>query len=263
MHWSDGSVNYAKLSDYTWTYKKNETLQAVFKSNSPVGPGGGGGGSGGGGGGGSGGGSMPGPVNGQQINNYVTNTLSGNNIYNNTPYGKWVNELPFSQDGLYRYEVNEATTVDIVNKEFEVVNIGFKKYLSNGIYRIIDSSGKGYYYLFDSNGIMQTGFKTLNGKIYYFEETGENKGAMVQGEKVINGILHKFNPDGSLIIENNILQVVNGLWFYLPSINKWEYYVQGLNGVTVKLTNGTFAIKDETQNFTNYEFDEFGFLKNN
>ena len=259
LYWNDGKANYAKLSDYTWEYKTNVTLKAIFKSDSPVVPPKGGGGSDSGGG--SGGSGPLGLLNKQEMG-YVINTLSGNNVYNKTPNGNWVSEKILNLIDFYRYEVNAVESTDIANKEFETISIGSKRYLSNGLYKIKNKEGRGYYYLFDSNGLMQTGFKVFNGKTYYFEETGDNKGAMVYGEKIINGILFKFNADGSLIQENSTLQVVAGFWLYHPQINRWEYYVNGIDGANVKLTNGTFAIKDESNNFTNYDFDEFGFLKN-
>lgn len=67
---------------------------------------------------------------------------------------------------------------------------------TNGLYLI--NSNK---YLFDSNGIMCTGwYLDLKGNIYYFYERGNNIGAMATGTVYIDGIRFTFNSNGVLIV---------------------------------------------------------------
>lgn len=67
---------------------------------------------------------------------------------------------------------------------------------TGGIYSINSSK-----YLFDSNGIMCTGWyeNTRNGNIYYFNEGKTNTGAMATGTVYIEGVRFTFNSNGVLV----------------------------------------------------------------
>lgn len=258
INWTDGKNKYDELNDYIWEYNDDITLEAVFTK-----PGGGGGGSGGGGGGG-GGGVVPNsqalPINNvfPQVG-YVVNNLIGNNIYNGVQSGKWVLD---SSLNTFRYGINmtEEDIINNANAAYKIITIDGVNYLADGLYRL----GKdGNYYLFDSLGNMQVGFKVLNGKTYYFEETGVNVGALVQGEKVINGIIYKFDANGEIIHPaSGVYTVVEGVWKYYPDNDKWGYEVNGTFGDKINLKSGAFAIKDSDGSYKSYVFDEKGEIVN-
>lgn len=62
-------------------------------------------------------------------------------------------------------------------------------YLQNSLV-LID----GYYYYFDSNGYMKTGWQTINREQYYFDANGH----MLTGYCLIDGIYYNFDADGTL-----------------------------------------------------------------
>ncbi|MBR4314465.1 MAG: InlB B-repeat-containing protein, partial [Lachnospiraceae bacterium] len=69
--------------------------------------------------------------------------------------------------------------------------------LKNGFYPL--KKGNGYYYFeFDANGNMKTGWTTYEGKTYYLAEDGAAKGSMVTGIQTINGKTYMFNSQGVL-----------------------------------------------------------------
>ena len=69
--------------------------------------------------------------------------------------------------------------------------------LKNGFYPL--KKGNGYYYFeFDENGNMKTGWTTHEGKTYYLAEDGAAKGSMVTGIQTINGKTYMFNNQGVL-----------------------------------------------------------------
>ena len=115
--------------------------------------------------------------------------------------------------------------------------------------------------MLDSDGSVLTGFRTYNNKVYYFEEKSENYGAMVYGEKDINGIIYEFDQSGALVTNSNKpTKVVAGIWTYYPNINKWGF-MAGEDGITLtQLVNGRYLIKGADNNFTEYVFDANGHL---
>ena len=260
LYWYDGKNKYDNIGDYDWIYNDNVTLEAVFNN-----PGGGGGGPGGGGGSGGSSGSSttttvtPTTTNQLVQNGYVTNDLVGLNIYNDVKSGKWVLDSSFNS---FKYGINltEEDILNNVNSTYKIITIDGANYLADGLYKL----GKDHkYYLFDAAGNMQIGFKTINGKTYYFEETGENIGAMVQGEKVINGIIYNFDASGEIVHPaNGIYTVVEGVWKYFPDDNKWGYEVTGTYGNKISLKSGTFSIKDSDGTYKTYVFDENGDIVN-
>ncbi|MBO6134719.1 MAG: hypothetical protein J6O09_02995 [Lachnospiraceae bacterium] len=232
--WNDGSVNYRRLLDYNWDYKKDVVLNAIFTYYDPAPSRGGNGGTGGGGGGGA---SIT--TYGMGDGQLVTNTVVGNNIHNEVPIGNWKSgDTIIIENGAYKYEI--APNV----------------YLTDGIYRISSN-----YYMFDKNGHMLTGLHNLNDRIYYFEEKGSNVGAMIQGERNIKGVLYTFGQDGALILpQNGAFVAANGEWVYHPITNDWEYYAYGSDGSKNKLTSGVFSIKNADNTYSNYFFDYKGML---
>ena len=130
--------------------------------------------------------------------------------------------------------------------------------MADGLYKL---GKEGNYYLFDSLGNMQVGFKIINGKTYYFEENGTNIGAMVQGEKVINGIIYNFDANGEIIHPaNGVYTVVEGIWIYNPNEDKWGYEVSGTFGDKISLKSGTFSIKDFDGTYKTFVFNEKGII---
>ncbi len=148
-------------------------------------------------------------------------------------------------------------------------------------------------YYFDSKGVMQTGWQTVDGKRCYFYSSG----SMVTGTAVINGTTYTFEADGGLtgwLLENKKYyyykggvkktgwQYIGEQWYYfngngemqtgLQTIGgqKYYFYPSG-NMVTGWVTlsgkkyyfysSGSAAVGKVTINGTTYEFDNEGVLK--
>ena len=95
---------------------------------------------------------------------------------------------------------------------------------------------KNLWYHFDANGIMQTGFLTLNGKTYYLQSSG----AMKTGWQKISGKWYYMNGSGAM---QTGWQKIGGKWYYMNGsgamLTGWQkiggkwYYMNG-SGVWIK-----------------------------
>ena len=93
---------------------------------------------------------------------------------------------------------------------------------------------KNLWYHFDANGIMQTGFLTLNGKTYYLQSSG----AMKTGWQKISNTWYYFDSSGAMV--SNGWRWINSKCYYFDKNGKmaadtWigEYYVD-VSGAWVK-----------------------------
>ena len=93
---------------------------------------------------------------------------------------------------------------------------------------------KNLWYHFDANGIMQTGFLTLNGKTYYLQSSG----AMKTGWQKISNTWYYFDGSGAMV--SNSWRWINSKCYYFDKNGKmaadtWigEYYVDA-DGAWVK-----------------------------
>lgn len=187
----------------------------------PYNPGGGGGSSGGGGGGGSTVGPMNNqtvlpsqqPIQNEQLN--TTNSIPQNSLmshallavtllsipenedipktnvidaYGNTGFGKWLS-IPGTK--IWYFLAGDMA----VNGA-----LGTSGFLADGLYNLSWGTSSGWY-SFDAGGVMQTGWKDINGKKYYFEPDVNNArfGMATVGSKMINGKAYNFDANGALI----------------------------------------------------------------
>ena len=93
---------------------------------------------------------------------------------------------------------------------------------------------KNLWYHFDANGIMQTGFLTLNGKTYYLQSSG----AMKTGWQMISNTWYYFDSSGAMV--SNGWRWINSKCYYFDkngkmAVDTWigEYYVDA-SGAWVK-----------------------------
>ena len=93
---------------------------------------------------------------------------------------------------------------------------------------------KNLWYHFDANGIMQTGFLTLNGKTYYLQSSG----AMKTGWQKISNTWYYFDSSGAML--SNGWRWINSKCYYFDkngkmAVDTWigEYYVDA-SGAWVK-----------------------------
>ena len=93
---------------------------------------------------------------------------------------------------------------------------------------------KNLWYYFDANGIMQTGFLTLNGKTYYLQSSG----AMKTGWQKISNTWYYFDSSGAMV--SNGWRWINSKCYYFDkngkmAVDTWigEYYVDA-SGAWVK-----------------------------
>lgn len=69
----------------------------------------------------------------------------------------------------------------------------------------LEWNGKDYWYLFDENGYLKSGWQEWNGKRYYLHPISDGMfGYMYTGQNMIDGIWYDFGVDGAL--------VANGVW---------------------------------------------------
>lgn len=78
--------------------------------------------------------------------------------------------------------------------------LGTAGFVSSGLYNLSWGSTSGWY-SFDANGMMQTGWQEVNGKIYYFEPDSNSAsfGTAAVGSKTIDGKTYSFDEKGALI----------------------------------------------------------------
>ena len=78
--------------------------------------------------------------------------------------------------------------------------LGTAGFVSNGLYNLSWGTTSGWY-SFDANGIMQTGWKQINGRQYYFEANPNDAeyGKASVGSKIIDGQVYNFDANGALI----------------------------------------------------------------
>ena len=77
---------------------------------------------------------------------------------------------------------------------------GNQSYYKDGAYPIKGAYGQTYYYIFDQEGYMRTGFVEYNGKTYYTAESGIMKGVIMTGNQIINGKKYTFDSSGAMIM---------------------------------------------------------------
>ena len=78
--------------------------------------------------------------------------------------------------------------------------LGTAGFVSSGVYNLTWGVSNGWY-SFDAGGIMQTGWKQINGKLYYFEPNANSSdyGKAATGTKTIDGKTFNFDATGSLV----------------------------------------------------------------
>ncbi len=83
------------------------------------------------------------------------------------------------------------------------------------------------WYYFDDSGVMTTGFKTIDGQLYYFKDDG----TLTHSEKLkeIDGLLYSFSNDGHA---NVGWQSIDGNWYYFDRYtgDAFESNVHGIEG---------------------------------
>ena len=193
LGWSDGRFNYARLSDYTWQFKSDVTLTAVFESDPPPSGGGDSGDSGGSGGGGGGAGPIPSTTTPQVTE--INTVNGGSSIAVDVTQSTWVYD-PTSNKFKLDINVN-GQTIPAIN--------GF--YTINSIETIIiDSVPKetvvSNTYCFDTSGNMVTGWVNTPDSKWYFFETAKTKeeGKMVTGWREVQGSWYFFATNGMMLI---------------------------------------------------------------
>ena len=191
----------------------------------------------------------------QFSSNYVSMQMSAQalafgKVHNEVTPGVWVYE---EETDTWRY----STTLDILNGANGNVGYTNMNYITDGYYKL---GKEEYMYHFDENGVMTTGFIAYAGNVYYAEEIGRYKGALVTGSWIIDGIAYTFNDHGELEIpEDHIWTVVeDGQWFFNMYTGRWMYIVKRRVGGTRFLSQAMYRIKDITGTYQNYMFDEYG-----
>ena len=112
----------------------------------------------------------------------------------------------FDASGRVISETTETKTQWVFNPTlakwsyFSIDENGRQVFYKNGAYPIKGPDGHTYYYIFDEDGYMMTGFVKYNGKTYYTAESGLLKGAVLNGSQVINGKRYNFDSSGALIM---------------------------------------------------------------
>ena len=139
--------------------------------------------------------------------------------------GKWYHFDPFGKMGSNAAYLIDGKTY-VFNSSGEMVNSGWYKYVS--------STGKTTWYYCNSDGTAAIGWKKIDGKWYYFLQTGSmaenimiedngkkyfigSDGLMVTGWKQLGSDWYFFKADGSMATK----EYCNGYW--LDSDGKWTY----------------------------------------
>ena len=81
---------------------------------------------------------------------------------------------------------------------YHVDNNGKGDYYINGVYPI-EYLGETQYYVFDSEGNLETGLKEIDGNTYYLQETGNFIGAVYVGKITLNGKDYEFDAGGRMV----------------------------------------------------------------
>lgn len=133
----------------------------------------------------------------------------------------------------------------------------------------------GYWYLFDKNGNMVTGFATVDGATYYMDSNGkmltgwveisgfwyyfEGSGAMKTGWKQIGGSWYYLDPDGKMLKD---WQKIGGVWYFLGQSGIMRTGWQQIGNVTYYFTSsGAMATGWKQIDGSWYYFEGSGAMK--
>ena len=179
-------------------------------------------------------------------------------------------------------EVAKALMKDqSMNTKYAVVDDGLFIQLKNGLYKIADNN-LGYYYGFDSNGKMLTGFihTTEDTKMYginvetqdiifegyaevgkyYLMETGAEMGMLWNQPITLNNITYIFEVTGKIIEEIQNIIDGGGAWVYDEAAAKYKYNIINADGTTTFAKDGVYAIP-AINGIYYYIFDADGYMK--
>ena len=276
--------NFITESGATGSYHTNQTIYPVesitftpqwFKNEDD--PSGGGPGGGGGGGGRN--------VAGTRARDMIIyDFLLEDPLPTEEGFGYWTYD---PDEDTYGYEIsyNSAVGKVLINEKLfdyiEDTGAGSFYKIKNGIYKVPYLNNE-YYFSFDKNGCMTTGFamtketthrysinydsKTLNdlGPVevakFYFIECGPFKGALWNQPITVDNVTYIFDEQGRVIEEIKHPNTDGGSWEYEPEDGSWQYAVVDEKGDKEYIKNGVYAIKDYgTVNY--YMFDEKGKMK--
>ena len=154
------------------------------------------------------------------------------------------NELYKLKDGytaVQRYYAPDKETENNRDKSFNIEqteNKGFYTDNENTYYRdangnnvtgwqfLTRDDGVDCWYYFDESGAMTTGFKTIDGQLYYFKNDGTLTHSCMQE---IDGRIYSFSTDGHADLG---WQSRNGYWYYFDrfSGDAYESNVHGIEG---------------------------------
>ena len=121
-----------------------------------------------------------------------------NVLYTFDAQGRVINEQNLAKEASAessRWEYDPTTNRW---KYYNVDSTGKGEYYTNGVFPI-ELQGSTNYYLFDSNGYMETGLKEINGNTYYLQETGNFAGAVFVGKITLNGKEYEFDTQGRMV----------------------------------------------------------------
>ena len=158
--------------------------------------------------------------------------------------------------------------------------------IKNGFYKLETLDGS-FFYGFDLNGKLLTGFvlvdsliyyamnesdilyntgKGQGGKYYLLDDTSKFRGIIYALPIIVNGIKYLFDDTGRIISEvaENNFQIKNtkfkvgGNWEYDPVNNIWSYHVLQNNGIVVDYKDGIYPIETQDNRIYYYIFDKEG-----
>ncbi len=199
--------------------------------------------------------------------------------------GTWVYN---SELDVFGYEISKNTKLaqilrkeNLYNHYIEIEEHGTYR-VKNGIFKI-HYYDDDYFFAFDENGLMTTGFVTTtenahrfhvdyenmtikdDGPVgvakYYFIESGKYKGVLWNQPITINKITYTFDEGGRVIEEMPLVDLGNGgNWEYEPEDDSWKYAVVDKGGKKEYAKNGVYEIKSQgSDNY--YVFDRQGKMK--
>lgn len=188
LYWGDGRFKYAKLSDYSWQFKSDVTLIAVFETDIPS--------SGGDSGDSSGSGSGAGPISSNPVPQVTEINTSINSASTTVDVAQttWIYD---PNSNKFKLNISDnGKTVQAVNGFYTIYSVETKIINEVAIEAVVSST-----YCFDVQGNMVTGWvHTPEGKWYFFENAKTIKeGTMVTGWKEVQGEWYFFASDGGML----------------------------------------------------------------
>ena len=92
---------------------------------------------------------------------------------------------------------------------YAIDNEGKVNTYRDGAYPIAAADNNTYYYVFDENGLMKTGFVEYNGNTYYLREEGALKGSVYTGTLTLNNKNYIFDASGAMVTALSHTEEVN------------------------------------------------------